>query len=99
MAFGHTHAHDHHHHGHGPARAEHDHQAELRMLVATTVVVGLLLGADLVLGAWGSPLRRPFGVSLSLAAAVIGGGRVVYLALAALLEGRIGADIALAVAC
>ena len=70
------------------------------MLVATTVVVGLLLGADLVLGpAWGSEYRRPFGVSLSLVAAVIGGGRVVYLALAALLEGRIGADIALAVAC
>src|SRR5262249_22249008 len=43
--------------------------------------------------------RRPFGVSLSLIAAVIGGGRVIYLALAALLEGRIGADIALAVAC
>ena len=49
--------------------------------------------------AWGSAYRRPFGVSLSLVAAVIGGGRVVYLALAALLEGRIGADIALAVAC
>jgi Cu+-exporting ATPase len=71
------------------------------MLVATTLVVGLLLGADLVLGAggWGSEYRRPLGISLSLAAALIGGGRVVYLALAALLEGRIGADIALAVAC
>src|SRR5207302_4154260 len=56
---------------------------------------------DLVLGAlgWGSEYRRPFGVPLALAAAVIGGGRVVYLALAALFEGRIGADIALAVAC
>src|SRR5207302_6891071 len=56
---------------------------------------------DLVLGAlgWGSEYRRPFGVPLALAAAVIGGGRVVYLALAALLEGRIGADIALAIAC
>src|SRR5262245_44053471 len=99
MAFGHTHSSDHHHHGHGPARNhEHDHEAELRTLVATTLVVGLLLGADLVLGAWGSAYRQPFGIPLALAAAVIGGGRVVYLALAALLEGRIGADIALAVA-
>ena len=103
MAFGHAHTHgpDHHHHpDHGPHH-DHDHQAELGMLVATTLVVGLLLGADLVLGAgsWGSEYRRPLGISLTLAAAVIGGGRVVYLALAALLEGRIGADIALAVAC
>jgi Cu+-exporting ATPase len=97
MAFGHSHVSggDHHHdHGH-----DHDPDAERRALVATTVVVGLLLGADLVLGAWGSEYRRPFGVSLSLLAAVIGGGRVVFLALAALFEGRIGADIALAVAC
>ena len=36
---------------------------------------------------------------LALIAAVIGGGRVVYLALAALFEGSIGADIALAIAC
>ena len=51
------------------------------MLVATMLVVGLLLGADLVLGAagWGNEYRRPLGVSLSLAAALIGGGRVVYL--------------------
>src|SRR5580693_601534 len=103
MAFGHTYGSDHHHdHGSGSGQhPEHDHQAELRMLVATTVVVGLLVGADLVLGAagWGNEYRRPLGISLSLAAALIGGGRVVYLALAALLEGRIGADIALAVAC
>jgi Cu+-exporting ATPase len=105
MAFGHTHGPDHHqHHDHGSGHGshhEHDHQAELAMLVATTVVVGLLVGADLLLGAvsWGGQYRRPFGISLSMAAAIIGGGRVVYLALAALLEGRIGADIALAVAC
>ncbi len=68
--------------------------------MATTAVVGLLLGLDLVLGLAGAEAyRRPFGVSLSLIAAVIGGGRVIYLALAALLQGRVGADIALAVAC
>jgi Cu+-exporting ATPase len=97
MAAGYTYDHHHHDHHHGP---EHDHASELRALVATTVVVGLLLGLDLVLGLVGAEAyRRPFGVSLSLLAAIIGGGRVIYLALAALLEGRIGADIALAVAC
>ncbi len=50
-------------------------------------------------GPWGSPWQRPFGVPLALLAAIIGGGRVVYLALAALFEGSIGADIALAIAC
>ena len=67
--------------------------------MGTTAVVGVLVLADLVLGALGSPWQRPFGVPLALLAAVIGGGRVVYLALAALFEGRIGADIALAIAC
>jgi Cu+-exporting ATPase len=79
-------------HGHDPA-------AERRVLLATTVLVGSLLLADLVFAAIDSPWRRPFGVPLALMAAVIGGGRVVYLALVALLEGRIGADIALAIAC
>src|SRR4051794_24068246 len=93
--------HDHAHHPEGTAPAPaHDHEAERRTLVATTAVVGLLLGADLALAVWGDPSwRRPFGVSLALVAAVVGGGRVVYLALAALFEGTIGADIALAIAC
>ena len=99
MAEGHVVAdgatHHHHDHDHPP----HDHDAERRTLVATTVVVGLLLGLDLAFGIWAPEWRRPFGVPLALAAAVIGGGRVVYLALAALFEGSIGADIALAVAC
>ncbi len=68
--------------------------------MATTIVVGLLLALDLGLWLAGAEAyRRPLGISLTLLAAVIGGGRVVYLALAALLEGRIGADIALAIAC
>src|SRR5262249_34933717 len=48
---------------------------------------------------WGGSYWWPFGVAPALLAAILGGGRVVYLALAALLEGRIGADIALAIAC
>lgn len=90
MAFGHAHPADHDH--------PHDHDAELRWLVATTVVVGVLLGADVVLSVSGSERRRPFGIAPALVAALIGGGRVVYLALAALFEGKIGADIALAIA-
>ncbi|HEY2154656.1 MAG TPA: heavy metal translocating P-type ATPase, partial [Isosphaeraceae bacterium] len=98
MAAGYTY--DHRHHDHDHHHHDHDHASELRALVATTAVVGLLLGLDLALGLAGAEAyRRPFGVSLSLLAAIIGGGRVIYLALAALLEGRIGADIALAVAC
>ncbi len=97
LDLGHDHDHGHHHHDH---HHEHDHEAERRALIATTVVVGLLVGFDLLFAFLGlESLRRPFGVSLSLIAAVIGGGRVVYLAVAALFEGRIGADIALAIAC
>ena len=58
--------------------------AERRWLWAVTAVVGMLLLADVVLAVIGSPWQRPLGVPLALAAAVIGGGRVVYLALAAL---------------
>ncbi len=96
----HAHAPGHDHdHGHDHDRDHHDPDSERRSLFAVTIVVGVLLAADLVLPAIDGSWRRPFGVPLSLLAAVIGGGRVVYLALAALLEGSIGADIALAVAC
>jgi Cu+-exporting ATPase len=96
-AHGHGHGHE---HGHEPAHDhDHDPDAERRWLWAATALVGLLLAADVLLAALGSPWRAPFGVPLALLAAVIGGGRVVYLALAALFEGTIGADIALAIAC
>ena len=90
-------SHDH-HHSHDHDHADHDHDAELLALIATTLVVGALLGLDLLLGILGSPYQRVFGIRLALIAAVVGGGRVVFLALPALFEGRIGADIALAVA-
>ncbi len=83
-------------HGHDH---DHDPDTERRMLVGVTVVVGLLLVADLVLGYVGSPWQRPFGVPLALIGAVIGGGRVVYLAILGLCEKSIGADVALAIAC
>jgi Cu+-exporting ATPase len=94
----HGHAHGHHHgpdHSHGHP---HDHEGEHRRLVITTVVVGVLIAGHLVLP-WIAPeWAAPFGIPLGLLAALIGGGRIIYQAIEALFEGRIGADIALAIA-
>jgi P-type Cu+ transporter len=80
--------HDHHHHD--------DH----RSLYALTTILGLLIAGDLVFGwlGWDS-FRAPLGVSLAWVAAILGAGRIVYGAVEALAQGRIGADIALAQAC
>src|SRR5205085_3459150 len=43
--------------------------------------------------------REPFGFRYAMFAAVIGGARVLFGSLEALFEGRVGADLALAVAC
>jgi Cu+-exporting ATPase len=68
--------------------------------VKLTIVLGGLLGLDLLFGALGwSSLRTPGGISLAMIAALIGAARIVYGALEALFAGRIGADIALAQAC
>ena len=78
-------------------------------LYALTAVVGGLLALDLwpLVGGWlrgqgvetYSWARETYGFRYALAAAVIGGGRVLYTSLEALFEGRIGSDLALAVAC
>ena len=96
----HHHEHDHHGHGHGHGgdHHHHDHEAEHRRLVVTTIIVGVLLTAHLLLPFWSAEWARPFGVPLALLAALIGGGRIVFHALEALFQGRIGADIALAIA-
>ncbi len=62
-----------------------------------TILLGTLIAADVALGL--AEVRLPFGISLALVAAVLGGVRIVYVALEALLTGRIGADLALAQAC
>ncbi|HWA97981.1 MAG TPA: cation-translocating P-type ATPase family protein [Pirellulales bacterium] len=68
-------------------------------LYALTGLVGLLVALDMSLWAVGlEAWRTPWGVSLSLAAALIGGGRIIYGALVALLDGDAGADLALAIA-
>lgn len=81
----------------GPDRAHHeDHRALYRL----TAVMGLLIGVDLVLGWFGlEAWRAPWGLSLIWAAALLGAVRIVYGALEALFQGRVGADIALAQAC
>ncbi len=78
-------------------------------LYLLTAVVGGLLGADLwpVIAGWlkgqgveaYSWAREVSGFRYALVAAVIGGARVLYTSLEALFEGRIGSDLALAIAC
>jgi len=72
-------------------------------LYALTACVGLLLLADVLAGAgidpaW-SAYRTVFGFRLALLAAVLGGARILYHTLDGLLTGRIGADLALTIAC
>src|SRR5262245_38039144 len=85
-------------------------QHETRLsLYLLTGLIGLLIGLDLwpLVAAW---LRDACGLSLpswpnevggyrlALAAALLGGARALYGSLDALLQGKVGADLALAVA-
>jgi Cu+-exporting ATPase len=72
-----------------------------------TAFLALLLGLDLAprVGAWlgvtslsGLPIGI-WGFRFALIAAVLGGARVLYGSLNSLMEGRLGADVALAIAC
>ncbi len=71
-----------------------------------TAVVGLLLGADLLIGSvtsvgvsqW-TQYQVVFGFRLALLAAVLGGSRILFQSLEGLFAGRIGADLALTIAC
>jgi Cu+-exporting ATPase len=86
-------------------------QQESRLsLYLLTGLLGLLLAADLwpAVAGWlnGRGLGLPTwsnevfgGYRIALIAAVIGGARTLYGSIDALLEGRVGADLALAVAC
>ncbi len=96
-------AHQLHAHSHGAedrGRSAHDHSLGHASIYVLTSVVGILIGADLLFSWMGrAELTRPWGVSLSLIAAILGGSRIVYIAFEALLAGRIGADFVLAQAC
>jgi Cu+-exporting ATPase len=68
-----------------------------RSLFAFTALLGVLIAGDVILNllGWGR-VRQPLGLSFSLIAAVLGTVYIVYGALRALLQRRIGADLALA---
>ncbi|MFO0851606.1 MAG: cation-translocating P-type ATPase [Gemmataceae bacterium] len=79
-------------------------------LYALTLLVGGLLLADLwpPLAAWLAGLgldlptfagRQVYGFRLALIAAVLGGAKTLYAALDRLTEGKVGADLAVAIAC
>src|SRR5439155_22359415 len=55
-----------------------------------------LKSGGIVLPSWPQEIS---GYRIALLAAVLGGARVLYGALEGLLEGRLGADLALAIAC
>lgn len=87
------------------SHAEHEHE-NARSLYLLTGLMGLLLALDLwpsfvgwtgwTLPTWGNEFAP--GYRLALIAAVLGGIRVLYTSLSALLEGKVGADLALAIA-
>jgi len=67
-----------------------------------TAIVGLLLGADLLIGfvgdaAW-SGYQSVYGIRLALLAAVLGAARIFYQTAENLFEGKVGADLALTIA-
>jgi P-type Cu+ transporter len=81
-----------------------DHNLSLYFL---TALLGLLIGIDLwpALVGWlgWSDLptwpREIYGYRIALIPAVLGGARILYTSLEGLFEGKVGADVALAIAC
>jgi Cu+-exporting ATPase len=91
---------------HADARFQQESRLPLYLL---TALLALLLGADLWpilarrIATWGTQLpswpNEIGGYRIALLAAVLGGARVLYGSLDALFAGRVGADLALAIAC
>jgi P-type Cu+ transporter len=70
-------------------------------LYAMTAFLGLVLAADITLWLISGRQEPPvvvFGFRLAIVAAVLGGARILYTSIEGLLEGRVGADLALAIA-
>jgi Cu+-exporting ATPase len=71
-----------------------------RALFGFTLLLGVLIGGDILLGLLGwDRARLPLGLSLVMVAAILGAIYIVYGTLQSLARGRIGADLALAQAC
>ena len=72
-------------------------------LYLLTAVVALLLFADWTISSGitgvGPSKATVFGFRLALLAAIVGGSRILYHTLDGLLSGRVGADLALTLAC
>ncbi len=68
-------------------------------LYALTLLVGGLLVADWVIPRGSQPLVGVIGGSFALWAALVGGARILYFTLDGLVSGRVGADLALTIAC
>ena len=92
---------------HTDPASSHESNASLYLL---TALIGALIAADLwsAFASWAAgygwtlptwPREFYSGYRIALVAAVLGGARVLYGSLEALLQGRIGADIAIAIAC
>jgi Cu+-exporting ATPase len=71
-------------------------------LYAMTALLGAIIAADIALWFASGRQEAPpvvFGFRLAIIAAVLGGARILYTSLESLFEGRLGADLALAIAC
>jgi P-type Cu+ transporter len=71
-------------------------------LYAMTALLGVIIAADIALWFASGRQEAPpivFGFRLAIVAAVLGGARILYTSIESLLEGRLGADLALAIAC
>ena len=84
------------------------HQDSNLPLYLMTGMVGALIGLDLLPHRWRArdcsacAISPPASVSSALrrlVAAILGGARIIYGAVQSLLDGRIGADLALGIAC
>src|SRR5262249_26773689 len=65
-----------------------------------TGLLGLLIALVVVLWLRGDPLKgASFGFRIAQLAAILGGARILYTSIDSLLEGKIGADLALPIAC
>jgi Cu+-exporting ATPase len=86
------------------------HQERRLGLYVLTALIGVLIAADLwpVVAEWSAargialpswPREFQPGYRIALLAAILGGVRVVYSSIESLMQGKVGADLALAIAC